>query len=335
RRSRRSAEATRSARSRRQPAARRGAIRPPGGPATRSSRSPSRRPAPPPGRPSREAARARARRSRRRDQPSRTPDPGSSGKPSTRSRGAGASRDAPSLAPRAAIRYVRPSWSGARCRTSPRSSRTCASASARSTSASRRSGGIFDLAGLEKRAAELSERAASPDLWNDPERAQAVTRENARVQATVAGWRRQREGVDEAQVYLELAQEGDADALEELRSKVESVTQNLDSLELQQLLGGEHDGGNAIIEIHPGAGGLEAQDWAEMLLRMYLRWAERRGFKTDLLELQPGEGAGIKSATFSLEGPYAYGYAKAESGVHRLVRISPFDANARRQTSFA
>ena len=162
-----------------------------------------------------------------------------------------------------------------------------------------------------------------------------MTRENARVQATVAGWRRQREGVDEAQVYLELAQEGDAEALDELRSKVDAVTESLDQLELQQLLGGEHDAGNAIVEIHPGAGGLEAQDWAEMLLRMYLRWAERRGFKTELLELQPGEGAGIKSATFSLEGPYAYGYAKAESGVHRLVRISPFDANARRQTSFA
>jgi peptide chain release factor 2 len=181
-------------------------------------------------------------------------------------------------------------------------------------------GGIFDLARLEKRSAELSEEAAAPTLWDDPDHAQAVTRENARLQATLGAWRRQREGVDEAQVYLELAQEGDAEALAELRDKVESVAQSLDQLELQQLL---------------GAGGLEAQDWAEMLLRMYLRWAERRGFKAELLEQQPGEGAGIKSATISLEGPYAYGYAKAESGVHRLVRISPFDANARRQTSFA
>jgi peptide chain release factor 2 len=106
-------------------------------------------------------------------------------------------------------------------------------------------------------------------------------------------------------------------------------------LELAQLLGGEHDAGNAIVEIHPGAGGLEAQDWAEMLLRMYLRWCERRGFRTELLEHQPGEGAGIKSATFTVEGPYAFGYLRSESGVHRLVRISPFDANARRQTSFA
>jgi peptide chain release factor 2 len=218
---------------------------------------------------------------------------------------------------------------------SSRCSPGCASRSARSTSGSPSSGGTFDLPALEKRTAELSEQAASPDLWNDSERAQAVTRENARIQATIAGWRKQREGVDEAQVYLELAQEGDAEALAELRAKVDAVTQTLDALELQQLLGGEHDAGNAIIEIHPGAGGLEAQDWAEMLLRMYLRWAERRGFKAELLEQQPGEGAGIKSATISLEGPYAYGYSKAESGVHRLVRISPFDANARRQTSFA
>jgi peptide chain release factor 2 len=155
------------------------------------------------------------------------------------------------------------------------------------------------------------------------------------VQATLASFRTQREGVDEAQVFLELAEEGDQDALGELAAHVKTVTAKLDQLELQQLLGGEHDAGDAIVEIHPGAGGLEAQDWAEMLLRMYLRWCERRGFKAELVEQQPGEGAGIKSATFTVAGAYAYGYLKAESGVHRLVRISPFDANARRQTSFA
>ncbi len=132
-----------------------------------------------------------------------------------------------------------------------------------------------------------------------------------------------------------MAADGDAEALGELQRQVEAVSRSMDALELQQLLGGEHDAGNCIIEIHPGAGGLEAQDWAEMLLRMYLRWCERRGFKTELVEYQPGEGAGIKSATFTVSGEYAYGYAKSESGVHRLVRISPFDANARRQTSFA
>jgi len=198
-----------------------------------------------------------------------------------------------------------------------------------------RSGGTFDLPGLEKRAAELSVLASAPDLWNDPERAQAVSRESARIQATLTGWRGHREQVDEAKLFLEMAEEGDAEALAELAAHVETVGETLDHLELQQMLGGEHDPGNAIIEIHPGAGGLEAQDWAEMLLRMYLRWCERRGFASELIEQQPGEGAGIKSATFTVEGPYAYGYLKAEAGVHRLVRISPFDANARRQTSFA
>jgi peptide chain release factor 2 len=198
-----------------------------------------------------------------------------------------------------------------------------------------RSGGTFDLPGLEKRAAELSEVASKPDLWNDPERAQTVSRESARIQATITGWREHRDDVDEARLFLEMAEDGDADALAELATHVEAMAETLDRLELQQMLGGEHDPGNAIVEIHPGAGGLEAQDWAEMLLRMYLRWCERRGFTTELIEQQPGEGAGIKSATFTIEGPYAYGYLKVEAGVHRLVRISPFDANARRQTSFA
>jgi peptide chain release factor 2 len=198
-----------------------------------------------------------------------------------------------------------------------------------------RSGGTFDLPGLEKRAAELSEVASKPDLWNDPERAQTVSRESARIQATITGWREHRDHVDEARLFLEMAEEGDADALAELATQVDVMSETLDRLELQQMLGGEHDPGNAIVEIHPGAGGLEAQDWAEMLLRMYLRWCERRGFTTELIEQQPGEGAGIKSATFTIEGPYAYGYLKVEAGVHRLVRISPFDANARRQTSFA
>jgi peptide chain release factor 2 len=214
-------------------------------------------------------------------------------------------------------------------------SRRSATASARSRSAWPRSGGTFDLPRLERRAAELSEQAAAPGFWNDSEKAQAVGRETASVLDAIGRWKKQREGVDEAQVFLELAEEDDADALAELRAKVEQVEHELDALELAQLLGGEHDAGHAIVEIHPGAGGLEAQDWAEMLLRMYLRWCERRGYRTELLEQQPGEGAGIKSATFTVQGPYAYGYLKAEAGVHRLVRISPFDANARRQTSFA
>jgi peptide chain release factor 2 len=155
------------------------------------------------------------------------------------------------------------------------------------------------------------------------------------VQGAIERWKKQREAADETQVFLELAEEGDADAARELAERLDQVERELAALELAQLLRGEHDAGNAIVEIHPGAGGLEAQDWAEMLLRMYLRWCERRGFRAELLENQPGEGAGIKSATFTVQGAYAYGYLRSESGIHRLVRISPFDANARRQTSFA
>jgi peptide chain release factor 2 len=155
------------------------------------------------------------------------------------------------------------------------------------------------------------------------------------VTGALERWKKLRGAVEETEILLEMAEEGDADSLRELGERAETVDRDLEQLELSRLLGGEHDDGNAIVEIHPGAGGLEAQDWAEMLLRMYLRFCERRGYRTELLEQQPGEGAGIKSATFTVEGPYAFGYLSAESGVHRLVRISPFDANARRQTSFA
>ncbi len=136
-------------------------------------------------------------------------------------------------------------------------------------------------------------------------------------------------------MFLELALEGDADAIGEARAKLDAGEQGVTALEMQQMLGGEHDAGNAIVTIHPGAGGTEAQDWAEMLMRMYLRWCERKGYKVTLIDRLEGEGAGIKSVTFMVEGDYAYGYLRAEAGVHRLVRISPFDANARRQTSFA
>jgi peptide chain release factor 2 len=127
----------------------------------------------------------------------------------------------------------------------------------------------------------------------------------------------------------------DSEAAREAEAALEAARAELEKQELRLMLGGEYDRLGAIVSIHPGAGGLEAQDWAEMLLRMYLRWAERHGYKVDVADLQPGEGAGIKSATFTVEGEYAYGYLKAEAGIHRLVRISPYDANARRHTSFA
>jgi peptide chain release factor 2 len=132
-----------------------------------------------------------------------------------------------------------------------------------------------------------------------------------------------------------MAAEGDADAPREAEIKLDELEEAQRLLDLQLMLGGEHDAGTAILELHPGAGGTEAQDWAEILLRMYLRWCERRGYKAEIIDYQPGDGAGLKNATVTVEGRYAFGYLFAEAGIHRLVRISPFDANARRHTSFA
>ena len=142
--------------------------------------------------------------------------------------------------------------------------------------------------------------------------------------------------MEEARIFLELAEEKENDeALKEAESKMAQLDLALSEIELKETLGGPDDRRNAIVSLRPGAGGTEAQDWAEILLRMYLRWADRRGYKAEVMEYQPGEEAGVKNVTFTVEGEYAYGYLKAEAGIHRLVRISPFDANARRHTSFA
>jgi peptide chain release factor 2 len=182
---------------------------------------------------------------------------------------------------------------------------------------------------------ELDVQSSDPDFWNDSEAAQAVLRERALLNAPLVGWRKQQEALEEAALYLELAAEGDGDAAAEAEKTLAAIEEALHLMDLERLLGGEHDAGNAIVTLQAGAGGTEAQDWAEMLLRQYLRWCERRGFKTELVDSQPGEGAGIKSASFTVNGAYAYGYLHCEAGVHRLVRISPFDASARRHTSFA
>ena len=142
-------------------------------------------------------------------------------------------------------------------------------------------------------------------------------------------------GLEDAHIFLEMAEGGDEEATHEFEKQLVELEKEVRDAELQRMLGEEHDAGNAIVSLHPGAGGLEAQDWAEMLLRLYLRWAERKGYKVEMADHLPGEGGGVKSATFTVEGPYAYGYLKAEAGIHRLVRISPFDANSRRHTSFA
>ena len=156
------------------------------------------------------------------------------------------------------------------------------------------------------------------------------------LKAVIDNWEKHRTGLEEARFFLELAGEEEGDeALQEAAAKVEEVSRGMAETELAQILGGADDRRNAIVTLHPGAGGTEAQDWAEILLRMYLRWADRRGYRKEILEYQPGEEAGLKSVTFTIEGDYAYGYLKAEAGIHRLVRISPFDANSRRHTSFA
>ncbi len=172
-------------------------------------------------------------------------------------------------------------------------------------------------------------------MWDDPERAEKILRERAHVEAQVQNYRELESAVADLPVYLEMAEEGDEDAAAEFEQTIGQLEQRVERMQVERMLSGPYDRNNAIVTIRPGAGGTESQDWAEMLLRMYLRWAERRGLKTRVLEYTPGEGAGIKSATFSVEGEYAYGLMRAESGIHRLVRISPFDNAARRHTSFA
>jgi peptide chain release factor 2 len=187
----------------------------------------------------------------------------------------------------------------------------------------------------EERVAALDAQAAAPDFWNSSEQAQKLLKERAELLEPLAAWRKQLQELDDVKVFAELAAEGADDAEAEADTKLKELEATLERMELQRMLGGEHDAGNAIVTLHPGAGGTEAQDWAEILLRMYLRWVERHGFKAAVVDSQPGDGAGIKNATITVEGPYAFGYLKAEAGIHRLVRISPFDSNARRHTSFA
>jgi len=195
--------------------------------------------------------------------------------------------------------------------------------------------GGFDVDRLQKRFEEVDQRSQDPSLWNNREDAGSVLRERANLQTRIEHFRKLERSVADVSLYMEMADEGDDDANRELDRQLPEAESQVSQIELQQMLSGEYDLTNAIVEIRPGAGGTESQDWAEMLLRMYLRWAERRGFKPNLLDEQAGEGAGIKSATIQIEGEYAYGYMRAEAGIHRLVRISPFDNAGRRHTSFA
>ncbi len=180
---------------------------------------------------------------------------------------------------------------------------------------------------------ELQSAATEPGFWDDQEKAQAVLREQNALQQNLDLAKRLDELEDEIAVHQELIAEGE-DLAADLAKLLESYFEMVNDTELRMMLSGKYDNCPAIVAIHPGAGGTESQDWASMLYRMYTRYCERAGFKVDILDEQAGEEAGVKSATFRAEGPYAYGYLKAESGVHRLVRISPFDASKRRHTSF-
>ncbi len=181
---------------------------------------------------------------------------------------------------------------------------------------------------------DLEEKAGSADFWQDQAAAQKALQRRTRLQEEIEEGKKLVARMEEAQVMLDLAREGE-DVEQDLRRAAGDLEKEIERAEISMMLSGENDGCNAILTIHPGAGGTESQDWAEMLYRMYLRWAEGKGYKVRTLEYQEGEEAGIKSATLLVEGTNAYGYLKAESGVHRLVRISPFDAAARRHTSFA
>jgi peptide chain release factor 2 len=209
-------------------------------------------------------------------------------------------------------------------------------APARSPNASTGSGGFFDLASRKERLQQVDELAAEPSLWEDTKRAQALLREQRELQDAIASVERPLKALEEARMLIELGEEADDESVfAEIRELNEAADSAAQKLELRRMLGGPIDKNNAILHINCGAGGTESADWAGMLLRMYLRYCDQRGWTTSLVDEQAAEEAGIKSATVEVIGEYAYGMLRAEIGVHRLVRISPFDSAARRHTSFA
>jgi peptide chain release factor 2 len=196
--------------------------------------------------------------------------------------------------------------------------------------------GIFDIDRKKSNIQKITEDLSLEEVWSSPEKSKELLKEKARLENVVLPF----ELLEQKLLYIEesigiLDEEGGDLFIKEIRSEMVSFKNDLELLELQTLLSGELDRNNAILTIHSGAGGTESQDWAQMLMRMYLRWAERRGYQAQAVDIQPGEEAGIKNATITINGDYAYGYLRSEAGVHRLVRISPFDTNKRRHTSFA
>ncbi|MHB8172855.1 MAG: peptide chain release factor 2 [Nitrospirota bacterium] len=194
----------------------------------------------------------------------------------------------------------------------------------------------LDISAKKRRLQEITVLMEVQGFWENAEAAQALMKEKTALQNAVSSWESLSIASEDIGVMLELAsEEGGEELAGDIDAAMQKLARDVDSAELELMLSGENDRLNAILTVHPGAGGTESQDWAEMLLRMYLRWCERRGYKTEIIDYLPGEEAGVKSVTFEVTGKNAFGYLKAEAGVHRLVRISPFDANKRRHTSFA
>ncbi|OKY75958.1 MAG: peptide chain release factor 2 [Desulfobulbaceae bacterium DB1] len=195
---------------------------------------------------------------------------------------------------------------------------------------------MFELADKREKLEELEALSAHPDFWNDIPKARKIQQEIGKLQYPIEGWEDLHQMMEDAEILLELAiDEKDAETEKEATQTLDLLDDKMSAFELECMFTGEHDENNAMLTIHAGAGGTEAQDWTDILLRMYLRWAEQKGFTTDILDLQSGDEAGVKSVTIMVKGRYAYGYLRSEMGIHRLVRISPFDAGGRRHTSFA
>ncbi len=198
------------------------------------------------------------------------------------------------------------------------------------------SGGIFDVPALKSRITELDDQTGTTEFWNDQAKARVVLSEKSALERRVRDYESLAAALDDADTLVELGEEeGDDETLAEGLKAIKSLAVRIREFEVRSLLSEEADEADAVVEINSGAGGTDAADWADMLKRMYLRWADRNGYKASVVDEQPGEDAGIKSASLEIKGAYAFGYLKSEIGVHRLVRISPFDANARRQTAFA
>ena len=196
--------------------------------------------------------------------------------------------------------------------------------------------GVVEPEKIEARLAEIETLENDQEFWNDASYAAKIQKEKTQLQRKLAKYRVAKEAVEDAnELYAMAKEEGDDEALQALYEDADHLQEQIRAMEIEVLLSGESDANNAIVSIHPGAGGTESQDWAEMLLRMYKRWAERRGFSVEILDYQNGEEAGIKDVSFIVKGENAYGYLKVENGIHRLVRISPFDSNAKRHTSFS